>query len=94
MGEPLRIGVIGDFNPTFLSHFAMNAAVYDAAASLGIPLEIRWLSTTSLEGSDAPTVLGRCDALIASSGSPYKGFHGMLRGIEFARTHNVVFGGT
>ena len=94
MHGPLRIGVIGDFEPSFLSHFATNAALYDAAASVGIPLQIRWLPTPSLDGPNAATSLSQYAGLIASPGSPYKSFHGMLRGIEFARTHDVVFGGT
>jgi CTP synthase (UTP-ammonia lyase) len=89
-----RIGIIGDFEPTFHSHFATNAALYDAAAALKMPLEIRWLPTPALEGADAETSLGRWDGLVASPGSPYKSFDGMLRGIEFARTRNWPFVGT
>ena len=34
MAAPIRIGVIGDFEPAYHSHFATNAALYDAAAKL------------------------------------------------------------
>ena len=91
---PVRIGVIGDFEPAYHSHFATNAALYDAAAKLKIALELRWLPTPSLEGRGADTILNRRDGLIASPGSPYKSFSGMLRGIEFARTRNWPFVGT
>ena len=94
MGEKVRIGVIGDFEPAYHSHFATNAALYDAAAKLRVPLEVRWLSTPSLDGADAEKTLGRWDGLIASPGSPYKSFTGMLRGIEFARTRGWPFVGT
>lgn len=43
--SPVRIGVIGDFEPTYHSHFATNAALYDAAAKLKVPLMLRWLPT-------------------------------------------------
>ena len=72
MSAPLRIGIIGDFEPTFHSHFATNAAVYDAAVKLKIAVEIRWLSTPSLDASTADKILGGWDGIIASPGSPYK----------------------
>jgi len=94
MREAIRIGVIGDFEPSYHSHFATNAALYDAATKLRVPLELRWLPTTSLEDPKAAKILRRWDGLIASPGSPYKSFVGMLRGIEFARTRNWPFVGT
>ncbi len=94
MAEALRIGVIGDFEPSYHSHFATNAALYDAATALKTPLHLRWLPTPELEGPNGERTLRRWDALIASPGSPYRSFNGMLRGIEFARTRNWPFVGT
>ena len=94
MGKAIRIGIIGDFEPAYHSHFATNAALYDAATKLKVPLELRWLPTPSLDIPDAKKILGRWDGLIAPPGSPYKSFNGMLRGIEFARTRNWPFVGT
>src|SRR5438046_9847120 len=93
MPNAVRIGVIGDFEPAYHSHFATNAALYDAAAKLKRPLELRWLPTPALEGRSAERLLRRSDGLIASPGSPYKSFSGMLRGIEFARTRDWPFVG-
>ena len=90
----LRIGVIGDFEPSYHSHFATNAALYDAATKLNVPLMLRWLPTPSLDGADASKILSQWDALIAGPGSPYKSFTGMLRGIEFARARDWPFTGT
>jgi CTP synthase (UTP-ammonia lyase) len=94
MTEAIRIGIIGDFEPAYHSHFATNAALYDAAAKLKVSLVVRWLPTPSLDGPDAEKILRRWDGLIASPGSPYKSFQGMLRGIEFARTRDWPFAGT
>lgn len=94
MSDRLRIGVVGDFELAYHSHFATNAALYDAATKLKAPLEIRWIPTPSLESQDAEKILRRADGLVASPGSPYKSFIGMLRGIEFARTRNWPFVGT
>jgi len=94
MTEMIRIGVIGDFEPAYHSHFATNAALYDAATRLGVHVEIRWLPTPSLAGPEAEDILSHCDGLVASPGSPYKSFNGMLRGIAFARTRDWPFVGT
>src|SRR5205823_14406837 len=82
---PIRIGIIGDFEPAYHSHFATNAALYDAAARLKMPVELRWVPTPALDASGAEKILRRSHGLVASPGSPYKCFAGMLRGIEFAR---------
>ena len=94
MPESIHIGVIGDFEPSYHSHFATNAALYDAAAKLKTPLELRWIPTPSLQGASADKLLRRWDGLIASPGSPYQSFDGMLRGIQFARERNWPFVGT
>ena len=94
MAGLIRIGIIGDFEPAYHSHFATNAALYDAAAKLKVSLEMRWLPTPSLDGPAADKILRRWDGLVASPGSPYKSFRGMLRGIECARTHDWPFVGT
>lgn len=93
MLKTVRIGVIGDFEPAYHSHFATNAALYDAATKLKTSLELRWLPTPSVEAAPEK-VLRRWDGLIASPGSPYKSFAGMLRGIQFARERNWPFVGT
>ena len=48
MANAIRIGIIGDFEPAYHSHFATNAALYDAATKLKVPLTVRWLPTPSL----------------------------------------------
>lgn len=94
MPEAIRIGIIGDFEPTYHSHFATNAALYDAATMLNVPLRVRWIPTPTLDNADAPKILSPWDGLIASPGSPYKSFTGMLCGIEFARTRDWPFTAT
>jgi CTP synthase (UTP-ammonia lyase) len=94
MAGSLRIGIIGDFEPSYHSHFATNAALYDAATALNVPIDMRWVPTPALAEDDADELLSRWDGLVASPGSPYRSFDGMLRGIEFARTRDWPFVGT
>jgi len=89
--EPIRIGILGDFNSEFRSHHATNDSLQHAARKLDMKVESTWLSTPSLLESGAQAILDSYDGLWASPGSPYKSFDGMLKGIEFARVHNRPF---
>jgi CTP synthase (UTP-ammonia lyase) len=89
--EPVRIGILGDFNPEFRSHHATNDSLQHAARKLGITVESVWLATPSLLEPKAAAILESFDGLWASAGSPYKSFDGMLKGIEFARVHDWPF---
>jgi len=91
LNDPVRIGILGDFNPEFRSHHATNDSLQHAARKLGIQVEAPWLATPSLLEPGALAVLDSCDGLWASPGSPYKSFDGMLKGIEFARVHDRPF---
>jgi hypothetical protein len=42
MVAPIRTGIIGDFTPAYHSHFATNAALYDPATKLKVPL-VCWM---------------------------------------------------
>jgi CTP synthase (UTP-ammonia lyase) len=92
--EPVRIGIIGDFNPEFRSHHATNDALQHAARKLEMKVESAWVPTPSLVEPGGPALLDSFDGLFASAGSPYKSFEGMLKGIEFARVHDRPFLGT
>jgi CTP synthase (UTP-ammonia lyase) len=88
---PVRIGILGDFNPEFRSHHATNDSLQHAAAKLDMPVESGWIPTPSLFETNAERILESYDGLWASPGSPYKSFEGMLKGIEFARRHDWPF---
>jgi len=94
MSMGVRIGVIGDFNPSYPSHTATNEAIAHAARQLLVVAEIDWLPTLSLLGLDARDVIERYDCLWASPGSPYQSMEGALVGIRFAREHDRPFLGT
>jgi len=94
VSDPVRIGILGDFNADFRSHHATNEALQHAARKLGTKVESEWLSTPSLTKADAKRKLESFDGLWASPGSPYKSFDGMLKGIEFARERDWPFLGT
>jgi CTP synthase (UTP-ammonia lyase) len=88
---PVRIGILGDFNPEFRSHHATNDSLQHAAAKLDKPVESGWIPTPSLVEPEAQKILESFDGLWASPGSPYKSLEGMVKGIEFARRRDGPF---
>ena len=94
MTREIRVGILGDFNAEFKSHWATTAAIKHAAEALGMTAERVWIPTPDLLTLEGVAEMEKCDGLWASPGSPYASFEGMLRGIEFARTRNWPFVGT
>ena len=94
MNRPLRVGIIGDFDPSYSSHAATNNALSQAARAMSLSLDLSWLSTLSLDEEGSRMVLEQFDALWCAPGSPYKSMNGALRAIRFAREHDWPFVGT
>jgi CTP synthase (UTP-ammonia lyase) len=94
VSQAVRIGILGDFNSEFPSHHATNAALQHAAHKIKLEVESNWIPTPSLTTAAAEKTLEPFDGLLASPGSPYKSFDGMLKGIEFARRRDWPFLGT
>ncbi len=94
MGDAVRIGILGDFNPEFRSHHATNDSLLHAARKLKLAVESEWLATPSLTTPEAEKLLESFDGLWAAPGSPFKSFDGMLKAIQFARRRDWPFLGT
>jgi CTP synthase (UTP-ammonia lyase) len=93
MVHTIRIGLIGDFNPTYPAHHAIPSAVELATADLGRQAELTWLPTVQVE-REGEAALADFDGLWCVSGSPYESMEGALRGIRFARERGKPFVGT
>jgi len=94
MNRTLRVGIIGDFDPSYPSHIATNEALRHAARAVSLGVGWSWLPTYSLDNEGSETVLEQFDALWCAPGSPYKSMNGALRAIRFAREHDWPFVGT
>ena len=94
MNAPLKVGIIGDFDPHLRSHIVTNDALSHAASTLSVMVDCSWLSTQLLEDEGSETILQRCDALWCAPASPYKSMHGALQAIQCAREKGWPFLGT
>jgi len=88
---PLRIGLIGDHDPTVVAHQAIPRALALAAATEGVAVEPAWLPTEAITGEG---LVSGFDALWCVPATPYRSTEGALAGIGFAREHRKPFLGT
>ena len=94
MTQPLKIGIIGDFDAGSVSHTATDAALAQAAQSLSFDLKTEWLPTDTLKKDAAEAGLKRFDGFWGAPGSPYKSMNGALRTIQICRENGWPFLGT
>ena len=94
MSLPIKIGIIGDFDPNLRSHWLTNESLKHAAKDSGVSLDSEWMPTLSLEEESSLKRLKSFDALWCAPGSPYKSMDGALKSIRFAREKGWPFIGT
>lgn len=94
MYRQLKVGIIGDYDPSRISHIPTNQALGHAAEALSVSVDSSWLPTESLANGFDGTILKQFDALWCAPGTPYKSMDGALQAIQFARETGWPFVGT
>lgn len=92
MSSPVSIAVVGDHDPSSVTHRATDASLDHAAAALGVDLARRWVPTPDLAGSTR-SLAGDAGVWIAP-GSPYASMDGALAAIRLARESGMPLIGT
>lgn len=82
---PVRIGIVGDWNPEFLAHTTTDASLCHAADAAGIEVAFEWVPTPSIPAGDATRALDAWDGIWISAGSPYRHREGAIAAVRFAR---------
>jgi CTP synthase (UTP-ammonia lyase) len=90
--KAVRIAIIGDYNPSYISHPQTGAAVVAAGRRLGIDAAYEWIETSFL--AEGVGVLDTFDGYWIAPGSPYRSLDGALGGIRYARLSAKPFVGT
>ncbi len=88
-----RIAIVGDFNPEYETHHAINRSLQHAAEALGIRMDSKWVAT-GCAARDAEKIFRNYDGLFIASGSPYRSMEGAFAAIRFARTQRWPLIGT
>ena len=81
----VRIGIIGDYNPSKPSHVGTDAALVHSAHRLLISVRAEWVATKLLAEDGLEKRLQPYDGLVISPGSPYQSLEGAVNAIRWAR---------
>lgn len=90
--DSIRIGLVGDYQPTLRPHVAIPRAL-SLASDSHFEIDHVWLPTRALK-FDHRRLLEECDGIWCTPGSPYESMEGALLAIRFAREHRYPFLGT
>jgi CTP synthase (UTP-ammonia lyase) len=93
MPGKVTIAVVGDRDPSSVTHRATDDSLDHAAAALGLDLAHRWVPTTDLAHGARDVLAGDSGVWIAP-GSPYASMAGALAAIRLAREEGVPLLGT
>jgi CTP synthase (UTP-ammonia lyase) len=82
--NPIKIGIIGDYNEKTVSHPAMNASLKHSAAALAVQIDADWLPTGLFNTPEGRRRLEDFDSYWIASGDP-QNVEGAITGIRIAR---------
>ena len=94
MDKEIKIGIIGDFDESFLPHTKTNEAIDHTSENLNIISDTKWLPTEPLEREENITKLKDYDGLWCAPGSPYQSLEGAIKAIKFTRETDIPLLGT
>jgi CTP synthase (UTP-ammonia lyase) len=84
---------MGDFDALNPTHIANNEALDHAAKQFAKPFQYEWVGTERIE-PEFDNIICSYDGFLIAPGSPYKSMGGVLKIIEYARTHQIPTLGT
>jgi CTP synthase (UTP-ammonia lyase) len=89
----IKLGIMGDFDASNPTHIANNEALDHAAKKFNKPFHYEWVGSERIE-PEFETIISSYDGFLIAPGSPYKSMTGVLKIIEYARTHQIPTLGT
>ena len=82
-----KIAILGDFNPFYSTHHALNDSIRHARNVFKTDIQFDWISTETHNINNA--LKNIYSGLWIAPGSPYKNMENVLSAIKFARENNI-----
>jgi CTP synthase (UTP-ammonia lyase) len=83
----LKIAVLGDFNPVYFTHQALNDSIGQVKKNIQTEIQFDWVATDNLNVKTAFN--NKYNGLWIAPGSPYKDMDNVLQAITYVRENNV-----
>jgi CTP synthase len=91
--DEVSIGIVGKYVGYQDSYKSLNEALAHGGMAHSVKVNLIWVEAEGLEGEHWEEQLEGLDGILVPGGFGKRGIFGMLRGIEFARTHRVPYFG-
>jgi CTP synthase len=91
--DEVAIGIVGKYVGFQDSYKSLNEALAHGGIAHNLKVNLIWVEAEGLEGERWDAQLQELDGILVPGGFGKRGILGMLRGIEFARTHKVPYFG-
>ena len=83
-----KIGIIGDFNPTYYTHLAINDSISHVSEDIDENFSYDWIHTSILK-DNFKEVIRQYKGIWMASGTPYTNALGALEVIKYAREYDI-----
>jgi len=83
-----KIAILGDFNPIFKSHHALNDSTRHVKKYFGTDIQFDWIATDIFDYKTTFNNMYR--GLWLAPGTPYKDDENVIRTIKYARENNIL----
>ena len=87
--EEVTIGIVGKYVELPDAYLSVLEALRHAAASHGLKLDVRWITSEDLTGLLAESYLDDLDGIVIPGGFGYRGVEGKIAAIRYARENDI-----
>jgi CTP synthase len=91
--DVVRIGIVGKYVEYEDSYKSLNEALYHGGVANQVSVQLKWVESEGLLEETLNEQLSQYDAILVPGGFGKRGIDGMLRGVRWARVHNVPYFG-
>ncbi len=91
--DEINIGIVGKYVGYQDSYKSLTEALFHGGIARRVKVNVSWVEAEGLEGDACAEQLRDLDGILVPGGFGRRGILGMLKGIEYARTHKVPYFG-
>ncbi len=89
----IEVAIVGKYVKLQDAYLSVKEALAHAGIANGVDVDIRWISSESLETREVEAILNGVHGIIVPGGFGERGWEGKIRAAQFARTHGIPYFG-
>ena len=89
--ETVKIAMCGKYAELADCYVSVNEALRHSGAAAGCKVKIDWIETEEFEASGSAEKIGEYDGVLVPGAFGQRGAEGMIKAVEYCRTHDVPY---